>query len=243
MMARIFDGFFYTLTEVALALAPLIFFFIVFQIFFLKLPKEKFLNILKGALLAFFGLTFFLQGVNMAFFPVGEIIGLTIASLRDNWLLVPIGFLMGFTITFAEPTVRILNLEVEKVTSGSIPQKVMLYTLSIGVAFSTALSMLRVLTGWPLFYFLVPGYLLALVLFRYSSPAFVAIAFDAGAVSTGPLTVTFILAIALGAASVLEGRNPLIDGFGMVSLVFMAPILTVLILGMLFNRQKKKEDA
>jgi len=238
---QIFAGFFQTVAEVALALTPLLLFFIFFQIFFLKLPREKFLNILKGVLLAFFGLVFFLQGVNMVFFPVGEIIGLTLASLHDNWLLIPIGFLMGFAVTFAEPTVRILNMEVEKVTSGSVPQKVMLYTLSIGVAVSTALAMLRVLTGWHLYYFLVPGYLLALVLFRYSSPAFIAIAFDAGAVSTGPMTVTFILAIAVGAASVLEGRNPLIDGFGLVSLVFMTPILTVLILGVLFNRKKEAE--
>ena len=92
-----------------------------------------------------------------------------------------------------------------------------------------------------IFIILIPGYLLALVLFRYSSPAFIAIAFDAGAVSTGPMTVSFILAIAVGAASVLEGRNPLIDGFGLVSLVFMAPILTVLILGVLFNRKKEAE--
>ena len=241
MKVQIFAGFSHTLAEVALALAPLLIFFILFQIFFLKLPREKFLNILKGALITFLGLVFFLQGVNMAFFPAGEIIGFTIASLHENWLLIPVGFLMGFTAAFAEPSVRVLNLEVEKVTSGSIPQKVMLYTLSIGVAVSTALSMLRVLTGWPLYYFLVPGYLLALVLFRYSSPAFIAIAFDAGAVSTGPMTVTFILAIALGAATVIEGRNPLIDGFGMVSLVFLAPILTVLLLGVLFNRRKEAE--
>ena len=123
MKIQIFAGFLQTVAEVALALTPLLIFFILFQIFFLKLPREKFLNILKGALLAFFGLAFFLQGVNMAFFPVGEIIGLTIASLHDNWLLIPVGFLMGFTATFAEPTVRILNLEVDKVTSGSVPQK------------------------------------------------------------------------------------------------------------------------
>lgn len=237
MKVQIFAGFSHILYEVALALVPLLIFFLLFQFFFLKLPRKKVFNILKGALLAFFGLAFFLQGVNVAFFPVGEIIGKTLASSHNVWLLIPVGSLMGFTATFAEPAVRILNIEVEKVTSGSIPQKIMLYTLSIGVAVSIALSMLRVITGWPLYYFLIPGYLLALLLLRYSSPAFAAIAFDAGGVSTGPMTVTFILAIAVGAASMIEGRNPLIDGFGMISLVALSPILTVLLLGLLYNRQ------
>ncbi len=240
MIVKMFTGFPHILAEVALALAPLLIFFIFFQIFFLKLPRKKFFNILKGAVPAFLGLALFLQGVHVAFFPAGEIIGITLASLHNNWILIPVGFLMGFTATFAEPAVRILNLEVEKVTSGSIPQKVMLYTLSIGVAISVALAMLRLITGWSLWYFLIPGYTLALVLCRFSSATFTSIAFDAGGVATGPMTVTFILAIAVGAASVIEGRNPLMDGFGMISLVALAPILTVLLLGIFFKRQKEE---
>jgi len=162
--------------------------------------------------------------------------------LRHNWIMIPIGFLLGFVATFAEPAVRILNLEVERVSSGSIPQKVLLYTLSIGVAFSIALSMLRILTGWPLYYFIVPGYLVALLLLRYSSPTFTAVAFDSGGVTTGPMTVTFILAIAVGAASVIEGRDPLLDGFGMIAMVALAPILSVLVLGLVFDWRRRKKD-
>ncbi len=238
----ILKGFPHVLLEVALALVPLLFFFLFFQIFFLKLPRAQIMNILKGAFLAFWGLAFFLQGVQVGFFPVGEKMGITLGALSNNWIMVPIGFVLGFVATFAEPAVRILNLEVERVSSGSIPQKVLLYTLSIGVAFSIALSMLRILTGWPLYYFIVPGYLAVLLLLRYSSPTFTAVAFDSGGVTTGPMTVTFILAIAVGAASVLEGRDPLLDGFGMIAMVALAPILSVLVLGLLFDRRKGKKD-
>ncbi len=116
----------------------------------------------------------------------------------------------------------------------------MLYTLSIGVAFSIAVSMVRIIYGIPLMYFLVPGYLIALVLIKFSTQTFVAIAFDSGGVATGPMTVTFVLAMAIGVASAIEGRDPLLDGFGMISLVALSPILSVLILGLLYGRKEKE---
>ncbi|ARK28573.1 hypothetical protein BkAM31D_01090 [Halalkalibacter krulwichiae] len=158
------------------------------------------------------------------------------------WVLIPIGFVLGFVATFAEPAVRILNHEVEKVSGGYIPQKVMLYTLSIGVALSIALSMLRMIVGIPLWYFIIPGYLLALVLMRFSTKSFTAIAFDSGGVATGPMTVTFIVAMTVGIASVLEGRDPLLDGFGMIALVALSPILSVLTLGLLYGRKEKENE-
>ena len=157
--------------------------------------------------------------------------------------MIPIGFLLGFTVTLAEPAVRILNSQVEKVSGGYINKTVMLYTLSIGVGISVALSMVRVIWGISLWYFVVPGYIIALILTRYISSEFVAIAFDAGGVATGPMTVTFILSMTVGVAKVIDGRNPLMDGFGMVSLVAMTPILAVLILGALYNRKGKKNES
>ncbi len=236
MIYLLFQDFSHILAEVALALSPVVVFFFLFQVFFLKIPKEQVYNIIKGVVLAFFGLALFLQGVKAAFFPAGEMIGQRLGALSYNWIMVPVGFLMGFVATYAEPAVRILNLEVEKVSSGYIPRTVMLYALCFGVSVSVGLSMLRILTGWSLIYFILPGYLLALLLIRFAGPTFTAIAFDAGGVATGPMTVTFILAIAVGAASALEGRDPLLDGFGMISLVALAPILSVLLLGLLFRR-------
>ncbi|MDG5786325.1 DUF1538 domain-containing protein [Evansella sp. AB-P1] len=235
MKIQIFHGFGHVLFEVTFALIPLIIFFAIFQFFFLKLSKEKLINIGKGMILSFFGLAFFLQGVHVGFFPVGELIGEKLGGISQSWVLIPIGFVFGFVATFAEPAVRILNHEVEKVSGGYISQKVMLYTLSIGVAVSIALSMARILVGLPLWYFVIPGYMIAIIMMFFSSSTFTSIAFDSGGVATGPMTVTFILSIAVGVASVIEGRDPLIDGFGMIALVALIPIISVLTLGLLFE--------
>ncbi len=239
---QIFTGFGHVLEEVAIALIPLLIFFLFFQIFFLKLPKHKLKNVFVGMVLTFLGLALFLQGVHVGFLPVGEQMGVALGNLPSKWILVLVGFILGFVATFAEPAVRILNYEVEKVSSGYIPQQVMLYTLSIGVAISIALSMVRIIYGIPLWYFIIPGYLLAMVLIRFSTQTFISIAFDSGGVATGPMTVTFVLAMAIGVASAIEGRNPLVDGFGMIALVALSPILSVLTLGLLYGRKEKENE-
>lgn len=238
----IFKGFGHVLAEVALALIPLIILFGLFQIFLLKLSREKLINLLKGLVLTFLGLSLFLQGVKVGFFPVGEAMGMALGSKSYNWILVPIGFLLGFVATFAEPAVRILNNEVEKVSSGYIPQQIMLYTLSLGVGLAVAASMVRILLGIPIWYFIIPGYLVALIMLRFSTGTFVSIAFDSGGVATGPMTVTFVMAIAVGVASSIEGRDPLLTGFGMISLVALAPILSVLALGLLYGRKERENE-
>ncbi len=242
MDVKIFYGFGEVLFEVSMALIPLILFFLFFQVFMLKLPAKKVKDIFIGLVLTFLGLSLFLQGVYVGFLPVGSEIGDIVGDWDRQWILIPVGFLLGFVATFAEPAVRVLNAEVDKVTGGYIPQKLMLYTLSFGVAISIALAMARIIYGIPLWYFIGPGYLLALSMTIFSNETFTSIAFDAGGVATGPMTVTFILAIALGFSDTLEGRDPLIDGFGMIALVALAPILTVLALGLLFKYNESKSD-
>jgi hypothetical protein len=239
MDVKIFYGFVDVVSEVALALIPLILFFLFFQLWMLKLPWKKVRDIVVGLVLALMGLALFLQGVHVGFLPVGREIGDIVGDWESQWILIPVGFLLGFVATFAEPAVKVLNHEVDKVSGGYIPKKLMLYTLSIGVAISIALAMARIIYGIPLWYFIGPGYAIALLLTFFSTETFTSIAFDAGGVATGPMTVTFILAIALGFAETLEGRDPLLDGFGMIALVALAPILTVLVLGLLY---KLKED-
>ncbi len=242
MNVKIFYGFGDVLFEVSMALIPLMLFFLFFQVFMLKLPWKKVKDILIGVLLTFLGLSLFLQGVHVGFLPVGREIGDIVGDWNYQWILIPVGFLLGFVATFAEPAVKVLNAEVDKVTSGYIPSKLMLYTLSIGVAISIALAMARIIYGIPLWYFIGPGYLLALSLAIISTETFTSIAFDAGGVATGPMTVTFILAIALGFSETLEGRDPLLDGFGMIALVALAPILSVLILGLIFKYNESRSD-
>lgn len=227
-----------TLLEVSIALSPLVLFFLFFQIFMLKLKGQKVYNLMLGIFLTLIGMTCFLYGVHNGFQPAGKGMGQILGNLSYNWIVIPIGFVLGFVATFAEPAVRVLNQEVEKVSSGYIPQRVMLITISTGVAISIALAMIRILYGIPLIHILLPGYIIALTMVFFSTKEFTSIAFDAGGVATGPMTVTFIIAIALGFSDVLENSNPLIEGFGMISLVALAPIISVLVLGFLYGAHK-----
>ncbi len=223
--------------EVSLALLPLLVFFAAFQIFMLKLPMQRVLQVGQGFILTFFGLSFFLQGVHVGFMPVGTMMGETMGSWDNKWLLIPIGFIIGFAATFAEPAVSIMTEEVDQETGGYISRKMMLYTLSTGVGVSISLSMLRILTDWSLWYFILPGYLLAFILIFFSTQTFIGIAFDSGGVATGPMTVTFVVAVAVGISTAIEGSDPLTDGFGMIALVALTPIIAVLILGLIFTKK------
>lgn len=237
MNLHVFEGFAEILKEVSFALVPLILFFMLFQVFMLHLPRKRIFQIILGFALTFFGMAFFLQGVHIGFFPIGDLMGQTLGRSDNIWLVIPIGFVLGFAATFAEPAVSIVNAEIDRVTGGYISEKMMLYTVSTGVGISVALSMFRILYGISLWYFLVPGYVLALTLTFFSSKTFIAIAFDSGGVATGPMTVTFISAMSVGIATATEGRDPLTDGFGLIALVALTPIIAVLIVGLIFTRK------
>ncbi|MFT4309616.1 MAG: DUF1538 domain-containing protein [Candidatus Woesearchaeota archaeon] len=242
-MIEYLEGFEHALLEVSLALLPLVLFFIFFQIFYLKLPFQRIIIVAKGTLLAFMGLSLFLHGVKIGLLPVGQEMGSILGSIEHKWIIVLIGFLLGFVSTYAEPAVRVLNYQVEKVSGGSIKKSVMLYTISIGVGISVALAMIRILYGINLWYYLIPGYLIAFILMKYSTTRFVSIAFDSGGVATGPMTVTFVFALCVGLAASIEGRNPLIEGFGLIALVALAPILSVMILGLFYKDDDEKKNA
>lgn len=227
--------------EVFVCLAPIAAFFAVFQVVSLRLSRKKVLKIVVGLLYTWIGLTVFLTGVNVGFLPAGTYLGQQIASLDQNWVLVPIGMLMGWFIVQAEPAVHVLNRQVEEITSGAIPGKAMSTSLSIGVAVSIGLAMIRVLTGISIFYFLVPGYLAAIVLSFFVPKIFTAIAFDSGGVASGPMTATFLLPFAMGACEALGG-NVVTDAFGVVAMVAMTPLLTIQLLGLAYQMKMRKTD-
>lgn len=213
------------LLEVLAAIGPLLAFFLVFQIFFLKLPGQYVKNLCKGVVLTIIGLVLFLQGVQVGFLPVGAAMGELLGALEQKWLIVLVGFVLGFVATIAEPAVRILSYEVEKTSGGAIRARIILLTLALGVAVFMALGMVRILFGIPILHLVAPAYILAIVMLKFSNPSFTSIAFDAGGVATGPMTVTFVLATAVGIATAMEGRNAITDGFGLIALVALAPIL------------------
>ncbi|MBA2692470.1 MAG: DUF1538 domain-containing protein [Rubrobacter sp.] len=239
---RVFDGYPETLLEVLFALAPLLLLLAVFQVVVGRAALPNLPRVLVGIAFSIFGLSLFLQGVHVGFLPFGEFAGMVLSGVEYSWILIPVGFVLGFASIIAEPAVRVLNYEVEKVSTGSIKSTPILITLAVGVGFAVALAMARVLYGIPLWGILVPGYLLAFALTRFSSDTFTSIAFDSGGVTTGPMTVTFILALAVGAATGLEGRDPVVEGFGLVALVALAPILAVLILGIIYRIQERRND-
>lgn len=225
--------------EVFIALLPIFVFFLIFQVLFLKLRKKYMIKILIGIVYTFLGLTFFLTGVNVGFMPAGNYLGQQIASLPYYWVIVPIGMLLGYFIVKAEPAVLVLNKQVEEITGGSISQGTMMLGLSVGMAISVGLSMVRILTGLPILWLLVPGYGIALSLSFFVPKVFTAIAFDSGGVASGPMTATFLLPFAMGACDVLGG-NILTDAFGIVAMVAMTPLITIQILGLIYNYKTRK---
>ena len=240
MTMDIFENFGQTFFMVTRSLAPLVILFLVFQFAYLKLPKQYIARLLFGLALGLIGAVIFLQGVHVAFFPVGEEMGRVLADFDHKWLLMPLGFVMGYLATFGEPAVRVLGNEVENASGGSIRKSIIVQTISLGVGIFVGLGMARIIYGLPLVQILIPGYALALAMLWFTDKNFTSIAFDAGGVATGPMAVTFLLAIAVGIASALEGRDPVADGFGLIALIALAPILSILTVGLLVRIKTRK---
>ncbi len=230
--------------EVALALLPIVAFFFIFQIFGTKLNRQTIVKILIGVVYTYVGLVVFLAGVNVGFLQVGSYLGDAIGRLTYKWIAVPIGMLIGFFVVAAEPAVHVLTKQVYEITSGAIPQKALRVSLMIGVSASVGLAMLRMLLNIPIMYFLIPGYLIALVLTFFVPDMFTAIAFDAGGVASGAMTASFLMPLALGFCQAV-GANAATQGFGVVAMVAMTPLLTIQILGLVYKSKmnKLKEQA
>lgn len=230
------QAFFIYCKEVAIAILPVLIFFLIFQFTTLKLDHRTLIKIIIGMIYTYLGLVLFLTGVNVGLMTIGYFIGYQIAESHFPWLLIPLGGLIGYFIVAAEPAVHVLKKQVEDITDGRIKGKAMAYSLAIGVAISVALSMLRVITGLSIWYILVPGYIFSLIMTFFVPPLFTAIAFDSGGVASGPMTATFLLPMAIGACEAMGG-NILTDAFGIVAFVAMTPLVTIQMLG-LINKLK-----
>lgn len=233
------SGFPEYMKEVAFGLAPVIVFFAVFQLVTRQLNKKNTVKIIIGTVYTYIGLVLFLTGVNVGFMPVGNHIGKQIALLDYNYILIPLGMLMGYFIVMAEPAVHVLKKQVEDITNGAIPAKSMLLSLSLGVGLSIGISMIRILYSVPIYWFIVPGYAIALILSFFVPRVFTSIAFDSGGVASGPMTATFLLPLAMGACESVSG-NVLTDAFGLVAMVAMTPLITIQILGLIYRLKERK---
>ena len=225
--------------EIAISLLPIVVFFGIFQLISRDINKRTLIKIGIGLIYTYIGLVVFLTGVNVGFMPAGNYLGQTIAGLSYAWIIIPIGMIIGYFIVQAEPAVFVLTRQVEEMTSGAISAKAMGLSLSIGVATSVGLAMIRVLTGISIMYLLIPGYAIALILTFFVPKLFTAIAFDSGGVASGPMTATFLLPFAMGACKALGG-NIITDAFGIVAMVAMTPLITIQIMGLIFAIKDRK---
>ncbi len=232
-------GFF---LEVCLILVPIIVFFGAFQVVNLKLPRGQLVRIGVGLVYILVGLTIFLTGVYIGFMPAGTYLGHAIASLPNNWILIPLGLVIGFFIVAAEPAVHILNKQIEDLTNGAISRRVMMLALSIGVGIALVLAMIRILTSIEIWYFLLPGYAIALLLTFFVPQIFTAIAFDSGGVAAGTMAAAFLLPFALGATDSVGGPL-LLDAFGIIGIVAMMPLITVQVIGLVYQIKLRRAKA
>jgi hypothetical protein len=217
--------------EVLIALLPVVGVFVVFQLLTRRYQIHQLLRIGSGFLYTYAGLVMFLTGANVGFMPAGKLIGEEIAGSSYKFLLIPVGMLVGYFIVAAEPAVHVLKKQVEEISSGRITQTSIGIGLSIGVAVSVGIAMLRILTGIPLMWFMIPGYAISLLISFFVPPLYTGVAFDSGGVASGPMTTTFLLPFAVGACFAVGG-NLLTDAFGIVAMVAMTPLITIQVIGL-----------
>lgn len=225
------------------AFLPLVIIFILLIIFTKAISKIEIKRIAFGFVYSIVGLGIFFIGIHTGFMDVGSIIGGYLVSMDSYVFLVGVGFILGVFTIIAEPAVHVLTQQIEEVTAGFVKKSSVLIALSIGVGFAISLSVLRIVIGEiQLWHYLLPGYIIALGLTFVVPKLFVGIAFDAGGVATGPITATFILSFINGAAYEHSTASILIDGFGMIAMVALMPIITLQILGLLYRIKSAKKE-
>ena len=228
-----------TLKEVIMSLLPILALFIIFAFLSKKVKKKKVMQILTGLVITLLGLVLFFVGVNVGYMPIAYLLGIKMVTSYKVFL-VPLGIIIGFVIVKAEPAVSVLTEQIEKMTEGSIKRSVITTTIAIGVGAAVAISITRILTGISIFWFLFIGYLIAILLMIKCPKLFTMVAFDSGGAVSGPMTSSFLLPLMIGICYQVGG-NVLTDAFGLVALVALSPLLTIQILGIIYNIKSKKQ--
>jgi len=233
---NIIFNFIKSLKEICLAILPILIVFYISHLFDKKMDKFEHIRMLFGVFLSIFGLTLFLTGVSSGFLEIGYRIGNTFASSSYKYLLIPVGMVIGYIIIKLEPAVKILIKRISDLTEGSISEKLISLCLSIGVSIAIGLSVIRIYFNIPIIYIIVPGYFLAATLMYYTPDMFMAIAFDSGASASGAMTTSFLLPLCIGACVSLNS-NIMVYAFGVGALVSLTPIITIQILGIIYNHK------
>ncbi len=227
------------LWECFLSVAPILAFFLLFDLAALRLKKRALFKLLAGVTLTYAGLVLFLTGANVGFSSLGLILGRGLAGGAGWPVVTAVAAVLGWFIVEAEPAVHILTLQVEEISNGAVSARTMKLALNVAVALAAALSMVRAVFGIHILWFLLPGYAAALGISFFVPQIFTAVAFDAGGVASGPMTTTFLLPLAMGVCQA-AGGDLLTDAFGIVALIAMMPLLTVQTVGLLSERKRRR---
>ncbi len=224
-------------------LAPIIIVIAVFQLLVLQQPLPNLLELLFGTLLVVMGLTFFIFGLEMGLFPIGENMAHAFARKGSLFWLLVFAFALGFGTTVAEPALIAVAAEAAKVaaTGGMIEnteQAMASYafglrmTVAVSVGFAILVGVFRILKGWPIHYIIIGGYIGVVIMTGFAPKEIVGIAYDSGGVTTSTITVPLVTALGVGLASSIKGRNPMVDGFGLIAFASLTPMIFVMGYGM-----------
>ena len=218
--------------EVAIAILPVSAFFLLFNFIFVRLPSQRLVRILVGLVYTYVGLTLFLTGVNVGFMSTGLSLGQRLASLGNNRILVFVAAAIGSLMVLAEPAVHVLAKQVENISDGALKSSVIIIILCVSMIVAVGLSMLRLVLNISIWYFIVPGYVIAITLSFIVPKVYSSIAFDSGGVASGPMATMFMLPLAIGAATVVGGEGSvLFNAYGLIAFIALVPIITIQTLG------------
>jgi len=224
--------------------APILIVIFFFQYIIIKKPVAQLHKIATGIIMVVLGLYAFIVGLEMGLFPIGETIAFQLTQMGNNGLIYLFAFLIGFSTTMAEPALLAIAIKAEEISSGNIKQNILRTVVALGVAVGIALGSYRLVSGTPIHYYIIVGYIMVII-FTYFAPKYIVpIAYDSGGVTTSTVTVPLVAALGLGLAENIEGRNPLIDGFGLIAFASLFPMLTVMGYGIYatYKQNKLRED-
>lgn len=227
-------------------LLPIVVVILFFQFVVLRQPLPGVIDILIGCLFVVFGLTIFIQGLELGLFPIGESLAFAFAKKGSLFWLLCFAFGLGFSTTVAEPALIAVSAEAAKVAGvgGMIPNTLearesyafgLRVTVALSVALALVIGVLRILKGWPIHYLIIGGYVLVVLVTFIAPTEIIGIAYDSGGVTTSTITVPLVTALGIGLASAIKGRNPMVDGFGLIALASLTPMIFVMLYGTLLN--------
>lgn len=232
---------FMALVDTIKDVAPIIIVIFFFQYAIIKKPVAHLHKIIVGIIMVVLGLYAFIVGLEMGLFPIGETIALQLTGMGNNLLIYLFAFLIGFSTTMAEPALLAIAIKAEEITEGNIKQNILRMVVALGVAVGISLGAYRLVSGDPIHYYIIAGYILVIIFTYFAPKNIVPIAYDSGGVTTSTVTVPLVAALGLGLAENIEGRNPLIDGFGLIAFASLFPMLTVMGYGIHAEYYKKKK--